>query len=338
MKQSFIQWTGASALFFAAGQVHGQQDPVGACCLFGTCLSDEAPNRCAEIGGTFAGGSVSCDADPCISGACCMPDGSCQDLIEVACAQAGGTYEASTTSCERFDCPQPVGSCCISGVCIEDESQEVCEAVNGVWNGPGSDCQVEWCAPDLCPVGTVQSANPPSGIVDARQPYPPDDDSLEARQGIGGSQEPITVTLDVPLAEAHCFTVCETAEDPALGFNTIENVTEGPANVYETQLLRPITPGAVTTIEYDGDTYVEYVSHPGNVNGDLFADRLDMLALIDFLNGVTTVPYGLYSVDIDHSGEADALDVLRIVDLLEGVGLYDPPWAQTQRPTNTSCP
>ena len=146
------------------------------------------------------------------------------------------------------------------------------------------------------------------------------------------------MTLDVPLAEAHCFTVCETAEDPALGFNTIENVTEGPANVYEIQLARPITPGAVTTIEYDGDTYVEYVSHPANVNGDLFADRLDMLALIDFLNGVTTVPYGLYSVDIDHSGEADALDVLRIVDLLEGVGMYDPPWAQTQRPTNASCP
>ena len=56
------------------------------------------------------------------------------------------------------------------------------------------------------------------------------------------------------------------------------------------------------------------------MNGDRTSGPLDILAIIDHLNGVTQPPLGDWSADVDHSGEHNSQDVLRVVDLLNGAG------------------
>ena len=44
--------------------------------------------------------------------------------------------------------------------------------------------------------------------------------------------------------------------------------------------------------------------------------------MIDYLNEVATPPHGIYSTDIDHSGQLLPADILRVIDLLNGSGRY----------------
>jgi hypothetical protein len=180
----------------------------------------------------------------------------------------------------------------------------------------------------------IAAANPLAGTVDARQPHGPTGDS--PRQGIGSASDPIIITLGVSGAE-QCFRLCETSPDPTLGANDIATVTDLGGGEYEIMLLHPITPGEQTIIEYLGTgEWVHYISHPANVNGDPSADSSDVTDLIAALNGVPPA-YGLFSVDLDHSGALTPADVLRLIDLLNGADSLDA-WDGTDRPTNTSCP
>lgn len=82
-----------------------------------------------------------------------------------------------------------------------------------------------------------------------------------------------------------------------------------------------IEPGAWTVVTLGAtSTRVGYL--PADVNNDGTAAAGDVLALIDFLNGNTSLE--LYQTDIDRSGVAGASDVLRAIDLLNGVdGVWD---------------
>ena len=142
---------------------------------------------------------------------------------------------------------------------------------------------------------------------------------------VGGAEDPC------------CWGLCETNAYPE-GSNRITGVTETADGVYEIKLDRAITAGAVTTIQYipSGD-FVEYTAHPANVNADSRATPTDILRIIDYLNGVGSPPWGIYSTDIDHSGVFNPPDILRVIDLLNGAGVYDP-WLWTFRPTNDACP
>lgn len=182
-----------------------------------------------------------------------------------------------------------------------------------------------------CPAGAIAAANPPAGVVDARQTGNPAGGPL---QGIA------SVTLTGPAgAPAGCFGFCET-NNGGLGANSITNVAEGPAGTYTLTLARAITPGAVSRVTYlgPGGGGVSYTSHPANANGDSAANPVDILRLIDYLNGVLTPPWGLFSTDIDHSGAANPADILRLIDLLNGAGSLDP-WNNTTLPSNPgTCP
>lgn len=69
--------------------------------------------------------------------------------------------------------------------------------------------------------------------------------------------------------------------------------------------------GASTTIGY----------LPGDVSGDGHTSPTDILALIDSLNGISSLP--TTSTDIDRSSQANPADVLRLIDLLNGAGEFD---------------
>lgn len=61
---------------------------------------------------------------------------------------------------------------------------------------------------------------------------------------------------------------------------------------------------------------------PGDVNNDRSSGPVDILKLIDHLNGVET--FAIYQTDIDRSGVTNPADVLRVIDLLNGADCYDP--------------
>jgi len=220
----------------------------------------------------------------------------------------------------------------------EDACQRgVCEGHGTACLGQACDEELDRCVPSECPGHGISQATPASGTIDARSPYEPDDDSSAARKGIGGDGEPINLSVGVSDAPTDCFILCETMEDVLLGANEPMNVTEKADGDYEITLLHPVAPGGVTTLSY-GHAFVAYLAHPGNVNGDDMADVDDFHSLMAYLNGEEEVPFGLLSVDLDHSGQATPADLVRIVDLFNGAELYDE-WLNTPLPANAKiCP
>lgn len=180
---------------------------------------------------------------------------------------------------------------------------------------------------------------PAIGTVDARQPHLLND--ATALLGIGGVDEPVifdTGEAEFPIGP---FAFCEVDEDDLAGPNAIDSVIEDGNGAFAVTLLRPITAGSVSTITttfYDLPVVAEFVSHPANVNADSAAGAVDVLALIDMINGAVDPPHGNYSTDIDHSGLTTAADVLRVIDLLNGAGAFDV-WNATLLPVNPDdCP
>jgi len=259
-------------------------------------------------GGHGETGNYHLVVDPCRN-ACCIDNGTCQVLLAAQCINGGGR-------------PAGPGTLCL-----------------GDHNGNGID---DAC--DTCPNATITSATPPDGTLDARQPYAPK--APLPRQGIGSQggpgvqAEPITIQLSPGVTGAdHCFRLCETLGDGLLGFNNIGPVTDLGGGAYSIVLDRAITAGGVTTISYTGGgSFVQYTSHPANVNGDSSASPSDILDLIDNLNGVLVPPLSdPYGCDLDRSNVCAPADILTLIDLLNGANGWIP-WNGSQRPVNNQCP
>jgi hypothetical protein len=183
-----------------------------------------------------------------------------------------------------------------------------------------------------CPDVNVQFTSPAPGAVDARQNNTP----------AGGSLLGITsVTAMAPVGEDipdGCFVLCETSTG-GMAPNSIASIVPGTPGMRTINFSRPITPNAVTKLTYMGTgASASYAYHPANANGDSAANPLDILRLIDYLNGIAVPPWGLLSTDIDRSGVAGPADILRLIDLLNGAGALDV-WNNTALPTNPGiCP
>lgn len=187
-----------------------------------------------------------------------------------------------------------------------------------------------------CPTGLMFFTNPSSGSIDARQPNPVN--NLNPPQGLQTFQ----VSGPLGAEDPSCWSMCETAQRG--GPNSIQSVVDEASGVYTITLSRPITPGAVTRLAYTPDTGLGTIAtfyfHPGNVNGDSSASPVDILRIIDCLNGVNpdgNCPFGLLSRDIDRSGQFNPADVLRVIDLLNGADVFDP-WNGTALPSATCTP
>jgi len=141
-----------------------------------------------------------------------------------------------------------------------------------------------------------------------------------------------------------CWSVCESPTNPTP--NVIALVSEGPPRMYEIRLARPITPGAVTTLTYaPGHPHAataKFYFHPGNVNGNDLTNTIDILDLVDYLNGISTMPWGKYSTDLDHSGLTLPADILTLIEMLGGnfLGISHPigDWYWTSLPSGEGCP
>lgn len=252
---------------------------------------------------------------------------------------ARGNYKIVVEPCA----PENQACCLASGACA-NALPETCLQFNGIPRGPGSTCRGDFngnriddgCEP--CPPAEFADSKPSDDSVDARQAHPAL--SLTPKQGIGSADEPIVVTLSpVTPNVPDCFALCESAADPQTGANAIAEVVSLPGGKYRIVLDRPITPNAITTLEYlGGGDWVQFTSHPANTNADPQVDLDDVdWFLACCLDAICDPAAGPLQCDVDHSGFGTLADLPTLIDLINGAATFDPA-AGTLRPVTEDCP
>ncbi len=102
-----------------------------------TCVFAIDPGTCLEV-------AVSCSGEIDLGGECienCSGIACDSECIRSSCAS--GTTNTTTLS---DPCDLPNGACCISGVCVEEQSPH-CDDDGGFYYGDGSTCPQETCVP-----------------------------------------------------------------------------------------------------------------------------------------------------------------------------------------------
>ncbi len=161
------------------------------------------------------------------------------------------------------------------------------------------------------PVITIISSEPAGGAIDARQPS-----SIDGNEPDGWTTMTVTFSDDASGVTARDFAVqYSQGSGPAID----EVVAVGLEVVV--QLTDSIPVGNCTTLVYTPSGSAVTIGYlPGDVDGDGTSGPLDLLALIDHLNGVVTLRE--YQCDINRTGKCEPNDILRVVDLLNGAGAY----------------
>jgi hypothetical protein len=233
----------------------------------------------------------------------------------------------------------------IDNVWIDGESNNDCNANEipddcDIARGPSTDDNGNGIPDECeCPEVVVVFSDPPDGVIDARQPYPPDD--AGTRQGI----DAIVVSGPEGAANLGCWTTCESAS--AGSPIEIAGVLDHGDGTFTLSLNRPITPGAVTTVTYTTSTGIvqsgRFTSHPANSDGSSESDSADIVALVACcLNRTCAWEPTEYACNIDRSSgtalheRVTAADVLRVIDLLNGADQYDR-WEGVPLPDCGSC-
>lgn len=242
------------------------------------------------------------------------------------------TGHIPTPGCDNQACCESVCAC--DPFCCDTEWDDNC-AGGGFVPGCGAAvlCQSLCSGPQPCPSGNVFFVSPPGGAIDARRPHSPGNPNL--REGFR------VFSITAPTgAQASCFSVAETATFGSP--NTITSVVENPLGTYTVSLFRPITAGAGTSITYTPTTGTPSIgcfkSHPANINGDSTAAPVDILDLIDHLNGVRVPPLFVWQCDVDRSNSCLPADIITLIDMLNGANGFIV-WNGTSRPVGPAgCP
>jgi hypothetical protein len=160
----------------------------------------------------------------------------------------------------------------------------------------------------------ILGSDPPDGAVDARQSSTLDGSTLFGWDGItlhmNGAAAGVT---------AGDLQVTSSCTGAAPGIMSVSP----KGNDVAVQFTGRIPPCFWTTVRHvPSNSTVRIGFLPGDVNADLVAGPLDILALIDHLNGLKNLP--VWSTDIDRSGQTNPQDILREVDVLNGAGAFEP--------------
>ncbi len=169
------------------------------------------------------------------------------------------------------------------------------------------------------------AGNPPVNAIDARRPSDAD-----------GSNPKGWSTFDLTLNGEPCsmnpsrFTVTQVGgSQPA---PVVMTVTSLGGAVVRLTLNKAVEPGAWTTIDDTlSDVSLRIGFLPGDVNSDGMATPSDILALIDALNGLSTL--AIWSSDLDRSEVPAPADILTLIDLLNGAGGFSA-WNGVSLPDN----
>lgn len=222
--------------------------------------------------------------------------------------------------CE-VDCGMPGGVCDVPGCgtrtdCDNDGTLDECEGL-----------QAPCCAPQ-----GLDWIDPPDGAVDAGAPVTPAG-SLNYK-GID------RIRFSAPFAwRDDCWTFAETANNQSLWppyplqdlVNRILSIEVAGDESTELVLDRPIAPGECGTVTYRTDPALggttasaTFCAHPGDVNGDGCSSAVDIIALIDAINGTGDAAWGELSTNCDRNAATGPADINCLIDLLNsgwlGVG------------------
>lgn len=168
------------------------------------------------------------------------------------------------------------------------------------------------------PSAHIASSSPHSCAIDARQPH--DIADVMFRYGWSETDLEFSDTLD-----SEDLLDFELSESGGIGVPpNIESVALVADNVVRITLNDVIEPGAWTCFHHINSGTKSCLGYlPGDVDGDGTSSPVDILRLVDSMNGVIEPPYYDWQVDINRSGMADPGDILRLIDLLNGASKFD---------------
>ncbi len=289
----------------------------------------------ACVGGTEGNGQT-CE----VGGVPCPGGGNCQDVTPETTMVVYEGCDCPVDVFNEIDCSTFVTSigCFLGSSSTFDVVKDTCYKVRlgGRLGGtPVGDLEINLLG---CPSGTVTFLDPPNGVVDAGQPHEPDDPSTP--QGIqsvtiSGPAE-LSRFVNNPNFVRSCWTLCDSDTSVEVS-NEISSITDNGNLTFSLNLLRPLTPGAVTTLTHTGgDNTVSvgtFIVHPGNVNGDGNATAADVTRMTECL---TTASCSVWECDADRSGSCGPADLLRAIDLLNG-GDELAAWMGTAKPDVGVC-
>jgi hypothetical protein len=162
----------------------------------------------------------------------------------------------------------------------------------------------------------IVASDPPDGAIDARIPHLVDNPALP----LGWDVIDLTFNGDVSDLTPSDFSITEEGGDglapsiaqlSILRNDTVRLIVSGP-----------IEPGAWTVFTHNASgTSVRVGYLPGDANGDGWAAAVDLLVLVDGLNGEHSLEG--WQGDIDRNGIQDEADVQTLTDLLQGNGAFD---------------
>ncbi|MFQ5590438.1 MAG: hypothetical protein ACE5HE_04665 [Phycisphaerae bacterium] len=257
----------------------------------------------------------------------CLLQSPCAERTTDCCIDNTGT---GTVGCGDVNCCERVCAC--DPFCCAVAWDDLCAGTGTC--GAATLC-TNLCG--ACPVGDVMwsSGEPPTGVVDARQPH--EVANADVLLGI----RRVTVAAPAGASQTGCWDVCETEVDGTPNF--IRFVLDNLDGTFTATLNRRISPGAITQISYagapTGTRKGTYVSLPGDSNGDHIADSRDLATLVNCcLDGSCTPPHGVYSCDINHSGLTTSEDLVRQVDLFNAGGAFTTSWLGATPGVSNPCP
>lgn len=173
----------------------------------------------------------------------------------------------------------------------------------------------------------ILSSLPANGTIDARQTSELQGGPAQGIQSIelefNGECSPDTnpcEPCDCVTLHPESYSVLELGGD-GVG-PQIASVVKTTTNHVRINLSEPIQPGAWTTIVYNPTSSPITLGYlPADVNGDETSAPVDILYLINSLNGI--VPRPIESTDIDRNGITEVADIMREIDLLVGAQALD---------------
>lgn len=162
---------------------------------------------------------------------------------------------------------------------------------------------------------SILFSDPPSNSIDARQPF-----HIDGTNPQGWDRVVLTFNGSTSgLTSADFSTSFEGGSGSAP--LVVQVVSNG--NACTVILSDMISVGGWTTVQHNASgTSVRLGYLPADVNNDRTSSPVDILALIDFLNGVTML--APYQTDVDRSDATNPADILRVIDLLNGADAYPP--------------
>ncbi len=185
------------------------------------------------------------------------------------------------------------------------------DTLDADFDGIPNDC-------DPTPFPEIIASNPPNGIIDARQPSP-----ITGGAAMGFQQIQLTFSgngVATHLLASDLAVSEEGGDGVAPNISAIEALDP---NVALVSLSAPVQAGAWTRIRYIlSGSEIRFGYLPADVNGDGYSAPMDILYLINYFNGVVSLP--IWSADINRNGLAHQSDILRVVDLLNGADAFDP--------------